>query len=232
MNRTQHHDKAEELLSDARKEPDSFRRHLILAEAQVHATLALSAPAERRPGQDEAGGTESTQVAHSGTSDIGSFPIRTYGPSGGPGRGELRPRVSSETPTGKSSDTGGRGGPLIRETGKRTQTENLPVRPPAELRGDTSPSPSAEDLYPGRRRQRNQRPKQEPGPAQEQEPDPGNRNPARRGSHPCRATPATRNPATSPSSRPQMTYPARPPDAPGISPSALRADARRMRAPC
>jgi hypothetical protein len=43
MNRTQHHEKAEQLLADARKEPDDTRRGQILAEAQVHATLALSA---------------------------------------------------------------------------------------------------------------------------------------------------------------------------------------------
>jgi len=55
MDRTQHHERAEQLLSDVRKEPDSFLRGLILAEAQVHATLALSAPAETSPpGQEQA----------------------------------------------------------------------------------------------------------------------------------------------------------------------------------
>ena len=39
---SEHHETADQLVSDARKEPDSFRRRLILAEAQVHATLALA----------------------------------------------------------------------------------------------------------------------------------------------------------------------------------------------
>jgi hypothetical protein len=38
-----HHEKAEQLLSAAGKEPNSTSRSLLLAEAQVHATLAVAA---------------------------------------------------------------------------------------------------------------------------------------------------------------------------------------------
>jgi hypothetical protein len=63
----EHHAKAEQLLDQAHAEQDSVRRHLILAEAQVHATLALSAPAGKGPpgpGQDEAADTQSTGTAY------------------------------------------------------------------------------------------------------------------------------------------------------------------------
>jgi hypothetical protein len=39
---SEHHDEAERLLALAGTEQDSVRRSLILAEAQVHATLALA----------------------------------------------------------------------------------------------------------------------------------------------------------------------------------------------
>jgi hypothetical protein len=64
---TEHHAKAEQLLDQAQAEQDSFRRSLILAEAQVHATLALSAPAGEGPagpGQDRAADTKSTGTTH------------------------------------------------------------------------------------------------------------------------------------------------------------------------
>lgn len=52
----EHHAKAEQLLGQARTTQDQIGRRLILAGAQVHATLALSAPAEKGPpgpGQSE-----------------------------------------------------------------------------------------------------------------------------------------------------------------------------------
>jgi hypothetical protein len=67
MNKTQHHEKAEQLLADARNEPDSIRRSQILAEAQVHATLALSAvtvAAPRGPGRGGAGDTRRAGPVH------------------------------------------------------------------------------------------------------------------------------------------------------------------------
>jgi hypothetical protein len=45
---SEHHAKAEELLGQVRKEQDSIRRGWILAEAQVHATLALADAASAR----------------------------------------------------------------------------------------------------------------------------------------------------------------------------------------
>ena len=43
MNRTQHYERAEQLLEEAHTTHDQISRRLILAEAQVHATLALGA---------------------------------------------------------------------------------------------------------------------------------------------------------------------------------------------
>src|SRR5215467_12096575 len=56
----EHHARAEELLEQARTTPDQISRLEILAEAQVHATLALSAQAGEGPpgqGQDRVAGT-------------------------------------------------------------------------------------------------------------------------------------------------------------------------------
>ena len=53
---SEHHAKAEQLLEQARTTPDQISRSEILAEAQVHATLALSAPpgtSPPGPGQPE-----------------------------------------------------------------------------------------------------------------------------------------------------------------------------------
>jgi hypothetical protein len=64
---SEHYEEAERLLALARTEQDSIRRSLILAEAQVHAILALSAPAgigPAGPGQDRAADTKSTGTAH------------------------------------------------------------------------------------------------------------------------------------------------------------------------
>jgi hypothetical protein len=79
MNRTQHHEKAEQLLSDAHGERDSIRRSQILAEAQVHATLALSAPAgERPPGREQ---PETRSTASAGEASPASAPVpRKKGP--------------------------------------------------------------------------------------------------------------------------------------------------------
>lgn len=69
MNRADHHARAEQLLEQARTTPDQISRREILAEAQVHATLALSAPAGKGPpgpGRDEAADIKSTGAAHPG----------------------------------------------------------------------------------------------------------------------------------------------------------------------
>src|SRR5215472_653098 len=62
-----HHAQAERLLEQARAEQDSIRRAVILAEAQVHATLALSAgtgTARPGPGRGEASDTRRTGQYH------------------------------------------------------------------------------------------------------------------------------------------------------------------------
>ena len=57
----EHHAKAEELLEQARATPDQISRSEILAEAQVHATLALSAA----PGTGRlSGGNRERLVVH------------------------------------------------------------------------------------------------------------------------------------------------------------------------
>ena len=64
-----HYTKAEKLLKRARTEPDSILRSVILAEAQVHATLALGDPGEisqPSPVQNQAADTKSTEEAPSG----------------------------------------------------------------------------------------------------------------------------------------------------------------------
>ena len=63
----EHHAKAEELLEQARATPDQISRSEILAEAQVHATLAPSAGTGTPPpgpGRGEAGDTRRTGQYH------------------------------------------------------------------------------------------------------------------------------------------------------------------------
>jgi hypothetical protein len=100
----EHHEEAERLLRDARTEQDSVRRSLILAEAQVHATLAFSAPAgEGRPGpgQDRAADTKSTGETRparpAGQPDSLSPGTLTPAPPGEP-ESEPYPRVRGDRP--------------------------------------------------------------------------------------------------------------------------------------
>jgi hypothetical protein len=114
----EHYEEAEGLLALARAEQDSIRRSLILAEAQVHATLALSTPAGMGPpgpGRDEAAGTQSTGAAHPDMREGGV--LRPARPAGQPDS------LSPETPTSSV--------PVI--TGSRTPTDNQPVRDEAPL---------------------------------------------------------------------------------------------------
>jgi hypothetical protein len=76
MNRADHHAKAEQLLEQARTTPDQISRSEILAEAQVHATLALSAPAGEGPpgpGLDEAADTQSTRTKYQAPPEAGDM---------------------------------------------------------------------------------------------------------------------------------------------------------------
>jgi len=174
-----HHARAEQLLDQAHAEQDSIRRGLILAEAQVHATLALSAPADKGPpgpGQAQTGSAASTGETRP------AFPMRPGVPPG-----------ATTHPTWRD-DLARTGPPEV--TGRRRPTANPPVRVQAEPRGDAVCSPSAEDTYPGRRRQKNQRPEQEPGPAQQQEPDPGEQESGPAGQSPAAGSPGDQKPGS------------------------------------
>jgi hypothetical protein len=152
MDRTQHHERAEQLLSDAGEEPDSFRRGQILAEAQVHATLALTAApgtSPPGPGQPETSSTASTMEEPSGSTwrsvaaGIGLLPTA-------PGRqpGYTTPR----TPAGAAPP------------------RKYPARRPGDPVGEpAAPAPPAQPpsaAYPPRSRKR--RPTEQP---REQQPD-------------------------------------------------------------
>jgi hypothetical protein len=178
----EHRAKAEQLLEEAHATHDQIGRSLILAEAQVHATLALSAPAGKGPpgpGQDEADSTESTLGADSGMPEgSDEFQVKPHGSSARTGRGEGGVRTRPETAPGQPV---GRGQVIepVREhvPGKRTPTAKPSVRPEAKPRGDTAPSPSAE----------NQRP--------EQDPDPGEQKPHPEGQSPAAGDPGDQKPA-------------------------------------
>lgn len=185
-----HHAKAEELLDQAHAEQDGTRRGLILAEAQVHATLALGAPAGTGPpgpGRGEAADTQSTGTAHRDMPEgSGPFEKQPSSSSAGTRRGGWHDPVPSETLTGKSSDRGSRG----KGTGGLRIREHAATAPP---RKEIPPS-STEDPRSAWRLEEQPR-KQEPSPEGRSpaagdldEQDPG-------GPH-------------SPSSRPQMTSPA------------------------
>ena len=180
----EHYEEAERLLALARREQDSIRRGLILAEAQVHATLALSAPAGKDPpgpGEAQAGSSASTGEA------------RPVVPAGG-AESLVLPHVppwATTHPTWRD-DPAPTAPPVV--TGKRTPTEKLSVRRPAEPRGDPSPSPPVGRLYLGRRLPKNQRPEQEPDPAQKQEPDPGEQKPGPAGQSPAAGSPGQQEP--------------------------------------
>jgi hypothetical protein len=181
-----HHEKAEQLLSAAGKEPNSISRSLLLAEAQVHATLALSAPAESMPGQDEARGTESTAVAPPGMpGDSGQFLMQPHGSSGGPGRGEGGLRERDQPPETAPGKRIGRG-----------QLPEVPLRYSASgpLPGTAIPPRYKEDSYPGKRRPENQRPEQERDPARKQEPGPGEQEPGPAGQSPDPGNPDDQKP--------------------------------------
>jgi hypothetical protein len=160
-NAGEHHAKAEQLLEQAHAEQDSIRRHLILAEAQVHATLALSAPADEppSPGQTQVGSTASTgeadPVVPAGSDEFQMLPHV--------------PLWATSQPTWRDDPTGT---VRSRVPGKRPPPPaSPPVRDPAlERPGDTALSPSVEEDLLRRLQLENQRPEQEPDPAQEQEP--------------------------------------------------------------
>ena len=150
-----HHAKAEELLGQARTAQDQVSLSLILAEAQVHATLALSAEpgtSPPGPGQPE---TRSTPRGE----ELPPAVIQPYGP----GRREVRP-PGQTTPRTPAWET-------LPQWHLPWHPGQQPAAPAPEPPGQTPTPP-----YPGpprrRRRQPAERPEDleaaEPG---EQEPD-------------------------------------------------------------
>ncbi len=95
-----HYTKAEKLLKRARTEPDSILRSVILAEAQVHATLALGDPGEisqPSPEQNQAADTKSTEETPSGIPEgdgRDAAAAETPSPDSAPPR--VPPRVSTK----------------------------------------------------------------------------------------------------------------------------------------
>ena len=172
MNRADHHAKAEQLLEKARTTPDQISRSEILAEAQVHATLALSAATRTSPpgpGQAQTGSTARPRGrvrACRGCIDPGAR-------SGPPAPGATDTPPDATTPPPRS------------HPGTRHAARNPPMRGGAR-RGDSS-TPIRKTPRPG-------------GDAEESTTGTGTRprprNPARLGSHPRGAIPTTRTPAT------------------------------------
>ena len=154
MDRTQHHEKAEQLLSDAREEPDSIRRSLILAEAQVHATLALSAPGGASlpgPGRGEAGDTRRTGQVHplGAPADPGLTRPLAHGGRTLLGWGNAGPQPSPDSPPG---ERGARGRSSSEPRTPYTPGGEVPARPggqPLTFPGQQVPDPAGQPADPG-----------------------------------------------------------------------------------
>ena len=152
-NAGEHHAKAEQLLEQARTEQDSIRRHLILAEAQVHATLALSAPARTSlpgPGRGEAGDTRRTEQVHPlGTpADPGLTRPQAHGRTL-PDRRKGGPEPSPGSPPG---ERGARGRSTSEPRTPYTPGDEVPARPggqPLTFPGQQVPDPAGQPADPG-----------------------------------------------------------------------------------
>jgi hypothetical protein len=141
---SEHHATAEQMLDLAHAEQDSTRRGQILAEAQVHATLALSAPAEIGLGQDEALSTESTLAEDPGVPEGSSQNQRLYYLRWRLRRLGIAIPARPETAPGKSTrrrrETGRSTPRTPSGPGAREHTGNPPVRPKAEPRPVSAPA--------------------------------------------------------------------------------------------
>ena len=162
MNRAEHRAKAEQLLDQARDAGDQISRSLLLAEAQVHATLALGDPGEMGPagpGKDQAADTKSTGAAHSGMRKAGD--VRPAAPAG------FSERASPESRPGQSP--------------RSTWVPDPPVtRPVAQPPFDVplQPSPEPATYNPWQQQPRPARRPPKPGDPDEEEPDdPGEEEP-------------------------------------------------------
>jgi hypothetical protein len=147
----EHYEEAERLLALLRTEQDSIRRHLILAEAQVHATLALSASAGEGPagpGQDRAADTKSTGTAHQ--------TLASPSPGTPPYAHPRWPKGTDQAPAGPAGQPDSlspgtpTSSPLV-VTGQKPRPDNEPVRPeavllpPTYVRTPSNPEPHAEN---------------------------------------------------------------------------------------
>ena len=158
----EHHAKAEELLKQLPADHDSIRRSLILAEAQVHATLALRDPGEMGPAspeQDQAADIKSTGAAHSGMRKAGN--VRPAAPAG------FSDRASPESRPGQSP----------RSTWVPDSPVTRPVaQPPFDVPLKLSPEPATYNPWQQQPRPARRPPK--PGDPDEEEPyDPGEEEP-------------------------------------------------------
>ena len=161
MNRAEHHDAAERLLEQARTEQDSIRRSQILAEAQVHATLAAGAAPETSlasRGQSEAWGRESAGAVPSAWTP-GSDPFQ-------------QPAAPADKPQGPAPASPPPE-PVWRPRLRRPQQQGpVPARP-RTIRGNSAeeePDPAEQEPDPAE--QEPGGPEQEPGPAR-RPPSPG-----------------------------------------------------------
>ena len=157
MKRADHHREAERLLSEARKEQDSIRHSLILAEAQVHATLALSAATRTSPpgpGQAQTGSTARPRGPDPGSSEgsVGFAPADATSGERAPGH---------RYPPGEH--------PLRKAEERRARARAAPPTVRASPHGPEPPTPIP--AHPAPRR----RPEEQP---QEQEPGPEGQSPA------------------------------------------------------
>jgi hypothetical protein len=148
-----HHAQADELLNQAHAEQDSIRRGLILAEAQVHATLALSAPARTSlpgPGRGEAGDTRRAGQVHplDAPADPGLTRPQAHGGTL-PGWRKGGPESSPGSPPG---ERGARGRSTSEPRTPYTPGDEVPARPggqPLTFPGQQVPDPAGQPADPG-----------------------------------------------------------------------------------
>jgi len=164
MDRADHHHEAERLLSDALKEQDSIRRSVILAEAQLHATLALSAePGTSPPGPGQPETRSSARGEELVLVPAELLPYLRYLPGSRwpdePGRqpGDITPRSPSEGSPLPWSDRS----QMIEEAQRKIWDAHIKM-----MRESAAPAPAGQTPtppYPEPSRRRRRRPTEQPG---------------------------------------------------------------------
>jgi hypothetical protein len=166
MDRAEHHRAADRLLEKAGKEQDSIRQNLILAEAQVHATLAAAAAetGTGRQGESEAvGGQGAGEVPPTGPAD--DDPLARYLDPAKPGSGsrEESPRRHRDPAAPASAPQSPAQAPPTAELRLRQPLRPprlqgpVPARPRTIWGNSAEEEPDPEEQGPGG-------PEQEPGP--------------------------------------------------------------------